>query len=520
PGIAPHPHQEAISLAAPDSCFWSNETNQFPYALAQPVAPASSSMDEDAATSSDRSLAAPPDVECAVCVGVKRRAQQACLECVASYCETHLDLHNTLHARKRHKLVEPGCLQERICPEHDKPLQVFCRTDQLCICHLCLAIKHKGHEVVAIKKEVAEKNIKLVKMHQQASERIQRREKEEEDLNEAVVVFKASAEEAMERSEGAFAELMLSMEGRRRAVTELIREKEEAVVKEARELVERARQEIDDLKRRAADLERLQTLSHTNDDICFLTKAHAVSQPAKGLQIPALLTQPNSSFRLVTEAVSGLAQKVDFICQQRFIKISKTVKGAGIVSSPLPTTWEEFLRHVSKLTIDPNTVHDKLHLSKAMELTAVHEQEPYPSHTARFVRRQQALCREVLCGAPCYWEVECGAGGSWLCVAVSYKGIPRNGRMAPLFGRCPRSWALRKRGTVYEFWHDNKSTVITSSFRCSRVGVYLDHRAGVLAFYNVTANMSLIHKVRTRFTEPVYAGFGLAGIGAKIKLCF
>uniref|UniRef100_A0AAY5EIV8 B box-type domain-containing protein n=1 Tax=Electrophorus electricus TaxID=8005 RepID=A0AAY5EIV8_ELEEL len=370
-----------ISLAAPDSCFWSNETNQFPYALAQPVAPASSSMDEDAATSSDRSHAAPPDVECAVCVGVKRRAQQACLECVASYCETHLDLHNTLHAWKRHKLVEPGCLQERICPEHDKPLQVFCRTDQLCVCHLCLAIKHKGHEVVAIKKEVHLSLFRLVRLL-------------------CVVSGKASAEEAMERSEGAFAELMLSMEGRRRAVTELIRAKEEAVVKEARELVERARQEIDDLKRRAADLERLQTLSHTNDDICFLT-------------------------------------------------VRKRKTYTHVFKNTINRTFSYL---PAQLTIDPNTVHDKLHLSKAMELTAVHEQEPYPSHTARFVRRQQALCREVLCGAPCYWEVECGAGGSWLCVAVSYKGIPRNGRMAPLFGRCPRSWALRKRGTVYEFW--------------------------------------------------------------------
>uniref|UniRef100_A0A4W4FQF3 B box-type domain-containing protein n=1 Tax=Electrophorus electricus TaxID=8005 RepID=A0A4W4FQF3_ELEEL len=53
------------------------------------------------------------------------------------------------------------CYQEteRICPEHDKPLQVFCRTDQLCVCYLCLADKHKGHEVVTIEEEVAETQV-------------------------------------------------------------------------------------------------------------------------------------------------------------------------------------------------------------------------------------------------------------------------------------------------------------------------------------------------------------------------
>ena len=40
----------------------------------------------------------------------------------------------------------------------------------------------------------------------------------------------------------------------------------------------------------------------------------------------------------------------------------------------------------------------------------------------------------------------------------------------------------------------------------SRVGVYLDHSAGVLSFYRVSDTMTLLHRVQTTFTQPLYAG--------------
>ncbi|XP_035392371.1 tripartite motif-containing protein 16 [Electrophorus electricus] len=476
-------------------------------------------MDEDAATSSDRSLAAPPDVECAVCVGVKRRAQQACLECVASYCETHLDLHNTLHAWKRHKLVEPGCLQERICPEHDKPLQVFCRTDQLCVCYLCLADKHKGHEVVTIEEEVAETQTRLGAERRECVERITNREQDVQELTQVLEAFQASAEEAMERSEGAFAELMLSMEGRRRAVTELIREKEEAVVKEARELVERVRQEITDLKNTAADLERLQTLSHTNDDIGFLQGGLASTALPKTAASGVLLVQPHFSCQLASEAVAGLVKELRLVCETHFTTIAGKVKEAGILVSPAQKMREDFLQDACTLTLNPNTAHVFLGLSKDnREVTAVPLRVDRADHPERFDCRAQVLCRQSLHGRPFYWELEY-RGKSWVCISVSYAAIYRKGKRGPLFGRNPYSWGLRCHLTSYEFWHNNKKMPVSYDRQCSRIGVYLDHGAGVLAFYNITDNMSLIHKVQTRFTKPVYAGFGLAGKGTHVKLC-
>lgn len=116
------------------------------------------SMDEEMDMSSDLSFTAPSDVECSSCTGSKRKAEKTCLQCLASYCEDHLDIHNDLHTNaKRHKMVAAtGRLEERVCPEHDKLMEVFCRTDQQCICHLCITNKHRAHDVVSIDYEVAE----------------------------------------------------------------------------------------------------------------------------------------------------------------------------------------------------------------------------------------------------------------------------------------------------------------------------------------------------------------------------
>ncbi|XP_058601962.1 tripartite motif-containing protein 16-like isoform X2 [Onychostoma macrolepis] len=127
------------------------------------------------------------DVQCDVCTGRKYKAVKCCLMCLESYCQTHFDRHEEFHSRKPHKVTDAtGRLQEMICQKHEKLLEVFCRTDQKCICVLCTTDDHKNHDTVSAAAQRTEKQNQLKETQKTLQQRIQQREKDLQQLREAV----------------------------------------------------------------------------------------------------------------------------------------------------------------------------------------------------------------------------------------------------------------------------------------------------------------------------------------------
>ncbi|MGH0161869.1 UNVERIFIED_CONTAM: hypothetical protein FKN15_041618 [Acipenser sinensis] len=107
-----------------------------------------------------QSYAGPGDVLCDFCTERKFKAVKSCLTCLASYCETHVKSHYEGAAFKRHKLVKAiENLEQKLCVEHQKVFEVFCRTDQTCICWLCADKEHKSHDTVSAETERSVKQI-------------------------------------------------------------------------------------------------------------------------------------------------------------------------------------------------------------------------------------------------------------------------------------------------------------------------------------------------------------------------
>uniref|UniRef100_A0A671QU89 Uncharacterized protein n=1 Tax=Sinocyclocheilus anshuiensis TaxID=1608454 RepID=A0A671QU89_9TELE len=104
-------------------------------------------------------LAGPGEIACDFCAGEMIKAVKSCLECRASYCETHVQPHYNVPALKKHKLVKAAVIP--VCPKHDKLLEVYCRTDQKCVCMHCLLDDHKGHDTVPSTIERNEKQVKM-----------------------------------------------------------------------------------------------------------------------------------------------------------------------------------------------------------------------------------------------------------------------------------------------------------------------------------------------------------------------
>ncbi|XP_064190367.1 tripartite motif-containing protein 16-like protein isoform X7 [Anguilla rostrata] len=455
--------------------------------------------------------AGPGDVACDVCTGRKRKAVKSCLVCLASYCETHLKLHNELHPGSTHNVITATRnLQENICPQHKKLLEVYCRTDQQCICYLCVMDEHSGHKTVSTAAERTEKQKQLGVTQSKFQQRIQEREKELQDLRQAVQSLKRSAQAAVEDSERIFTELICSIERRRSEVKELIRDQEKAELSRAEGLLERLEQEIAELRRRDAELEQF---SHTEDHIQFLQRCQSLCAPPGPEDFPSITVSPQVSFEALRKSVSELKERLEDVCQVELAKIS--IKVEEVHNEP--RTREDFLQYSCQLTLDPNTAHRNLSLFEGnREVTCVRETQPYPDHPERFEHLAQVLCREGLSGR-CYWEAEWSGDGVF--IAVSYKEISRKGTDNDCgLGFNNKSWSLRCSSGGYLFWHNAECTGIPGP-PSSRLGVYLDHRAGTLSFYSVSDTMTLLHRVQTTFTQPLYPAFLFHSVGSSVKLC-
>uniref|UniRef100_A0A8C9XUH5 E3 ubiquitin-protein ligase TRIM39-like n=1 Tax=Sander lucioperca TaxID=283035 RepID=A0A8C9XUH5_SANLU len=134
------------------------------------------SAQQKASSSSEQQVSKPGEVPCDVCTGTKLKALKSCLVCLVSYCETHLEHHLTASRLKRHQLIDPvKNLEGRMCTKHNKPLELFCKTDQTCVCTHCPALDHKTHEFVPLKVEYEEKKADLGKTDAEIQQMIQKR---------------------------------------------------------------------------------------------------------------------------------------------------------------------------------------------------------------------------------------------------------------------------------------------------------------------------------------------------------
>ncbi|XP_016114244.1 E3 ubiquitin/ISG15 ligase TRIM25-like [Sinocyclocheilus grahami] len=133
------------------------------------------------------------DVQCDVCTGRKYKAVKSCLMCLNSYCQNHLEQHESWFKGKRHSVIEAtGRLQEMICQKHEKLLEVFCRTDQKCICVLCTVTEHKNHDTVSAADQRTEKQHQLKETQKTFQQKIQQSEKYLQQLREAVESHKVT----------------------------------------------------------------------------------------------------------------------------------------------------------------------------------------------------------------------------------------------------------------------------------------------------------------------------------------
>uniref|UniRef100_A0A8C4TP75 Tripartite motif-containing protein 16-like n=1 Tax=Erpetoichthys calabaricus TaxID=27687 RepID=A0A8C4TP75_ERPCA len=410
------------------------------------------------------SYAESDDVSCDVCPERKLKAMKTCLTCLVSYCGIHLQPHQESEALKRHKLAEPtGNLQEKLCWKHQKMLEIFCRSDELCVCSMCAATEHKIHDIVTIDEERAGRQVRTWEM----KKRIEEKEKKLEEMKETIKII-----QVMQEQEKAFTCLLKSIERLRSDVIGLIRGYERKEIKRVEELIEELEKEIEMLKTR--DIE-LAELSKTDDHIHFLKGV----SPPQGTHTQSTLTRDNR------ESLTHLT------CMS-LDRGRKPTQTWGDKNMQTPQ-WD-----------DPGSEPGSPY---SLQVTYETTESPYPEHPDRFDYWPQVLCREALSGTRCYRELQWS--GNWVVIGVTYKGISRKGNSEEsLLGFNDKSWRLFCSDSGYFARHDDKVTEIDVA-SSHRIAVYLDCPAGFLSFYSISDTMTLLHKFQVSFSEPVHLGFGV-----------
>ncbi|XP_051258405.1 tripartite motif-containing protein 16 isoform X2 [Dicentrarchus labrax] len=453
------------------------------------------------ASLADVACAGPADIACDFCCGAgQNRATMSCLTCLASYCPAHLEPHYSVPVLKKHQLVSATTpLQQKMCTKHNKMFEVYCQTDQQLVCSLCTVEEHKGHKTIPVSVQKAKTEKRLVSSQKQVQQRVQQREKELKELSQTEENLKSCAQTVLMDCDKIFSELIFSMQRRRIEVKQLISDQEKTAVAQAGQLQLQLQEEITKLRRRHTELEQL---SNADDYIHMIQIFESLSTSCDSADFSPGAAPPRS-FSGVTDCVSELRDKLEIVLRDAWPRISATVSYVDFSLLPTPKTRQEFLSYCCPLTLDVTSNYPYLYLI-CNNLRVRPSPSPYAAHSDRFTQFPQVLCREGLSERH-YWELEWYA--RTLSAAVAYRDIDRTADESK-FGNNDKSWSLECTADGYSFRHNNVETTVSGP-RSSKIGVYLDYKAGILCFYHVSEPMVLLHKVQTTFTQPLYPGLGL-----------
>ncbi|RXM27515.1 Tripartite motif-containing protein 29 [Acipenser ruthenus] len=207
----------------------------------------------------------PEPVPCDVCTGKKLRAAKSCLVCLVSYCDSHIKPHLDREAFRNHQLVEPVAnLENKVCSEHKRFLELFCKTDQTCICLLCSKREHRDHNIVSTEMERGERQGTL---QAGIKKTISEKENQLETLKLTLKKIKGSEQREIEENEKLLCELIRSIEKIQGDLKELIRRKWQGSVAQVERHTRQLEKDIHELKADNSDLEEI---SKTEDHINFL----------------------------------------------------------------------------------------------------------------------------------------------------------------------------------------------------------------------------------------------------------
>ncbi|KAM3865312.1 E3 ubiquitin-protein ligase TRIM7-like [Diretmus argenteus] len=426
----------------------------------------------------------------------------------------HINRHPSLQGHEQHDLPPPYSPPRRyslsgpadsspslpLCPAHLRALEFFCRSDQTCVCSVCLETgEHQGHNAIPAKREWHIKKSQLGITEVELKDLISDRERKVEEIQKSLQHIQAVAERETEESVCVFSKLVSSIEHCQAQVLELIDLSRRAAEHRAQSLVKDLEQEIAELKKRSTALSQL---AQSEDYILFLKTFPSLSSPPQ--------TKDWSDASVVSDLTSGVVlrtvtQMIDRF-QEELRKLPEICKQSPVeqsVSRPHPKV-RRVQEYAADITLDPNTAHPRLIISvDGKQVCCGDRYQPVPDNPERFDRVVCVLARQGFNSGRHYWEVEVGGKTDWD-LGVAGQSINRKGKItvSPAHGY----WFLSLRDQTDYAFRTEPSTNLGLKHRPSRIGIYVDCDKGLVSFYDVEARV-LIYTFRDSFPDTIHPFF-------------
>ncbi|XP_007564534.1 E3 ubiquitin-protein ligase TRIM39-like [Poecilia formosa] len=456
-------------------------------------------------------VAQPGEVPCDVCTKPKLKAHKTCLVCLASYCKPHLESHQNL---KKHKLIDPvSNLEDRVCKKHDKMLELFCRTDQQCVCMMCLNDDHTGHEAVPLERAFKDwrgmyenmtlkmkkteifsfLSVKNIRCFVEKS-----RETTVDEIRETVQILTA---------------FVASVQKYQGELVEAIEQKQKDIEKQAEDQTTLLEQGISGVRRLRCDIEQLMQ----SEDYLYLLQNYPFNVMSENTH---LMDQPTDSILRMTQDIPDIGQQghiemvkksvgqIEETLRNEMKMLIQKVRSPDSCDAPtqshaaenmsdnlLPELWSQPQDELMKIqqcnavdvTLDPYTASNWLKVSgDGKRLTFRGHQQIFSSFFGRpFKYLPYVLAKEGFSSGRFYYEVQVSNCKRWLVgVVKEYINREINSIPTPEDG----AWILNTPRNMF-------------LNQIQTIGVFVDYEEAKVSFYDVEARSEICTFTEGSFME-------------------
>uniref|UniRef100_A0A8C8ASY0 Tripartite motif containing 65 n=1 Tax=Otus sunia TaxID=257818 RepID=A0A8C8ASY0_9STRI len=413
-----------------------------------------------------------------------------------------------------------------LCPQHGRPLELYCEDERRCICCVCTVRQCQQHRRVLFEEERFKKQALLKESLEKAQEESERIEQVMQELEERTCSIKDSSERLKSVILSKFALLRKALEDFQWQTVAKIEQEQSAALGRVEEDWSFLKERLDALGQHR---ERAQGLLACPDHRTFLQEFLLL--PA--LESPEALLPLEFDVAAVIKPIDDILASISRLLLEDLPSsvAPKAPKPAGQgpmhpqelavkVVAPLPECQlrAELLKDHRNLTFDPKTANKYLELSKGNR-KAKHGPSAICGWQEQGPRFEpwQVMCTQAYGQGHHYWEVKISSHS--VILGVTYRGLPWERQQGHKFniGLDGGSWGLQVREDCYLAWHKGRAKKIQEQLY-ENLGVSLDYGKGLLSFYGLGEKIQLIHSFHNVFTQPLFPVFWLCE-GRVMTLC-